>query len=94
VKYRVTGKAYLGFSIDFQSVHNREEFDLINFVAWEKSSELKGQCFKQGSIILVTGNLSVINYETKEVEKRSSIDVVLSSFEFIDSKTDSCGGSR
>ncbi len=94
VQYTGTGKAYLRFSIAVQRDNNREEVDFINCVAWEKRAETIGQYFKKGSRILVTGKLSVSNYETKEGEKRTSTDVVLNSFEFIDSKSDSNGGNK
>ncbi|CAM3240205.1 single-stranded DNA-binding protein [Streptobacillus felis] len=94
VQYTGTGKAYLRFSIAVQRENNREEVDFINCVAWEKRAETIGQYFKKGSRILVTGRISVSNYETKDGEKRTSTDVVVNSFEFIESRTESNGGSR
>lgn len=88
VTYTQTGKAYLRFSLAVQRESNRDEVDFINCIAWEKRAETLGQYFKKGSRILISGRLSVSTYE-KNGEKRTSTDVIVNNFNFIDTKSDS-----
>ncbi|MEG0498030.1 MAG: single-stranded DNA-binding protein, partial [Carnobacterium sp.] len=56
--------------------------------AFGKTAETMGNFLHKGSKILIEGQLSQSTYE-KNGEKRSSTDVIVNRFEFLDSKKDS-----
>lgn len=86
--YTQNGKSVLKFSIAVPKETNREEADFINCVAWEKRAETIAEYFKKGSRILVSGRLSVNSYE-KDGERRYFTEVIVTNFDFIESKNQS-----
>ena len=70
----------------FKSASGERETDFINFVSFGKQAEVIARYFSKGSKILVEGRLQVRNWEDKDGNKRTSYDIVVSEFEFVDSK--------
>lgn len=63
----------------------------IDCIAWGKRSEIMGD-FKKGDGIFVTGDLEQDNYETKEGQKRSRVQVNVTSITATRSTRDNSGG--
>ena len=82
LKYTSGGKAYTSFTLAVQKTKDDAEF--IDCIAWEKTAETIAEYFRKGRKILVQGRLNVSSYE-QNGEKRKSIKVVVSSFEFVES---------
>lgn len=93
ISYTQTEKAFLRFSIAVPRDTNKDEVDFINCIAWEKRAETIAQYFKKGNRILISGRLLVGSYE-KNGEKRTTVDVVVNSFDFIETKSDGEGRTR
>ena len=72
---------------------NRKEsdpaVDFINCVCFGKRGENIGQYFRKGNRIAVTGRLQVSNYIDQQNIKKYSTDVVIETFEFCETKTNS-----
>ena len=62
----------------------QEETLFINIVAWRRQAELANDFLKKGSAILLEGQLRSRQWESKEGEKRSTIEVVARSIQFLD----------
>ena len=63
-----------------------KETDFINCTCFGKSAEVVGNYFHKGSRILVEGRLQVSSYTDKNGNKRTSTDVIVNNFYFVDSK--------
>jgi len=73
--------------VNFAIAVNRfkdDEADFIRVVAWRKQAENLVKYMSKGSLIAVSGNLRVENYETAEGEKRTSVKVVADRVQFLD----------
>lgn len=84
LRYTQSGKAYCRFTLAVNRPFNRDEADFINCVAWNKEAELIAEYLRKGRRALIQGRLNVGNYE-KNGERVWTTDVVVSSFEFVDS---------
>ena len=62
--------------------------DWIPLTAFSKTAETLMEYTGKGSKILVIGKLQTNNYTDKEGNKRTSYDVIVDRFEFLDSKSD------
>ena len=60
--------------------------DFINCVAWRKTAEFINNYFLKGSAILVEGRLESRQYETKDGQKRTVLEVVVSQAHFCGEK--------
>lgn len=78
------GKNTLAVKDEFK----KDTTHFFNITAFGKTAETMGNFLHKGSKILIEGQLSQSTYE-KNGEKRSSTDVIVNRFEFLDSKKDS-----
>jgi len=62
--------------------------DWIPLTAFSKTAETLAQYTGKGSKILVIGKLQTNNYTDKQGNKRTSYDVIVDRFEFLDSRSD------
>lgn len=90
LRYTTSNTAYTRFGVavnrNFTNEEGKREADFINVVAWRKQAETVCKYFDKGSQIAVEGRLQTGSYEDKEGKKRNTVDVLLESFEFVDSK--------
>lgn len=90
IKYTQSGKAFAKFSIAVQQSFKNEKgeygADFINCTAWDKRAETIGEYLRKGSMVGIQGRLSVRNYEDENKQKRTITEVVVETFEFLDSK--------
>lgn len=56
--------------------------DFINVVAWRKQAEFVSQWFNKGSMIIVTGSIQTRNWQDKNGNNRTSVEVVASEVQF------------
>lgn len=91
LRYTAGNTAYLRFSIavnrNFTSQDGKREADFINVVAWRKNAETIAKYFDKGNLIALEGRIQTGSYDDKDGNKRTSFDVVLDSFEFVESKS-------
>ena len=65
--------------------------DWIPLTAFRKTAETLMQYTSKGSKILIVGKLQTNNYTDKNGNKRTSYDVIVDRFEFLDNKGDNQG---
>ena len=85
----VIAKNSLAVRRDFKNKQTGEyDTDWIPLTAFSKTAETLMQYTGKGSKILVVGKLQTNNYTDKQGDKRTSYDVIVDRFEFLDSKSD------
>ena len=60
--------------------------DFINVVAWRKQAEFVSQWFTKGTMIIVTGSIQTRNWQDKNGNNRTSVEVVADEVQFGESK--------
>ena len=85
----VIAKNSLAVRRDFKNKQTGDyDTDWIPLTAFSKTAETLMQYTSKGSKILVIGKLQTNNYTDKNGNKRTSYDVIVDRFEFLDSRND------
>lgn len=71
-----------------------KQTDFINIVAWRKTAEFVCNYFSRGSMIVVDGSIQCRNYEDKDGNKRTAVEVAAGSVMFGESKRQASGSSQ
>lgn len=79
------GKAYVRFTLAVDRPFAKDTADFINCVAFGKTAEIIGEYVRKGHKFGVCGYLQMDAYEHNG-EKRTAYTVVVSSFDFLQSK--------
>ena len=88
----VIAKNSLAVRRDFKNKQTGDyDTDWIPLTAFSKTAETLIQYTSKGSKILIVGKLQTNNYTDKNGNKRTSYDVIVDRFEFLDSKGDNQG---
>ncbi|MCM1404688.1 MAG: single-stranded DNA-binding protein [Prevotella sp.] len=74
-------------------VSGNQETDFYNVTAWRALGENCAKFIKKGSKVAICGDLQIRNYEDKEGNKRTSVDVNATDVEFLDRKSDNPSSS-
>ena len=83
-----SGKAVTSFTIACDKPGRDSGASFIDCVAWEKTAEFISNYFMKGSAIIVEGRLESRQYETKDGQKRTVVEVVVSQAHFCEKKKD------
>jgi single-strand DNA-binding protein len=89
LRYLPTGQAVANFSLAVnrayatQSGERKEEVTFIRIVAWAKLAEICNEYLKKGSPVCVEGRLQSRSWEAQDGTKRSTIEVIASSVQFL-----------
>ena len=76
-----------------QDGQQQEAVSFINCVAWGKPGEIIAQYLNKGRPVLVSGRLDQRSWDDKESgQKRSTVEVVVEDFNFVDSGNSSDNG--
>ena len=81
-----SGTAVCRFTVAINRQFKKDDTDFINCVAFGKTGETITQYFTKGSKIAITGNIQTGSYDTKDGTKRYTTDVIVETFEFVESK--------
>ena len=65
-----------------------KETDFYNITAWRALGENCAKFIKKGSKVAICGDIQIRNYEDKEGNKRTSVEVTATEVEFCDRKSD------
>ena len=90
------GKSVTSFSVAVDRQFKQEgqpTADFFNVVAWGRQAEVINQYLRKGREIAVRGRLQTRNYTAQDGSKRYVTEVVLESFDFIGSRSDTGGQS-
>ena len=86
-----SGTAVARFNLAITRPYKKEETDFISCVSFGKTAETITQYFAKGSLIAITGRIQTGSYDAQDGTKRYTTDVVIESFEFVESKKDNKG---
>ena len=85
----VIAKNSLGVRRDFKDKKTGQyETDWIPLTVFGKTAEIMSQHLSKGSKVEIVGKLQTNNYTDKDGNKRTSYDVIVNSFGFLDSAND------
>ena len=93
LRYIPSGTAVATFTVatnrayTLASGEKREESCFVRVVAWARQAELCGEYLSKGSQVFVEGRLQSRSWETPDGQKRSTIEVVAQSVQFIGAKS-------
>lgn len=84
------GKSVLSFSLaSSRKFGGNEQVDYVNCTVWEKGAEIIAQYMKKGSLIQVEGRNVSRSYDDKDGRKVYVQEVLVESFNFLDSRSTS-----
>ena len=81
-----TGKAVCSFTIANDKPGKDSGASFIDCVAWEKTADFISNYFAKGSMVVLEGRLESRQYETKDGQKRTVLEVVVSQAHFCERK--------
>ena len=87
-----SGKAVCSFTIANDKPGKDSGASFIDCVAWEKTADFIGNYFAKGSMVILEGRLESRQYETKDGQKRTVHEVVVSQAHFCERKKDDGDG--
>ena len=68
-----------------------KQTDFINVVAWRNTAEFITRFFTKGQMIAIQGSIQTRNYEDKNGNKRTAVEIVAQNVSFCGSKSESGG---
>ena len=80
------GKAVVSFTLAVDKQGKDAGASFLDFVAWDKTGEFINSYFLKGSPIVVEGRLESRQYETKDGQKRTAVEVVVTQVHFFGKK--------
>jgi len=98
MRYIPSGQAVTTFSIAVNRVYNsqsgerKEEVSFIRIVTWGRHAETCNEYLKKGSSVFVEGRLQSRSWEAQDGSKRSTMEVVAQSVQFL-SRAPRSGGA-
>ena len=72
----------------YQKQGEERQADFIDIVAWRQTADFVCRYFKKGSMIAVQGSIQTRNYEDKQGNKRTAVEVVADNVSFCGSKAE------
>jgi single-strand DNA-binding protein len=63
----------------------KEQVSFFNCIAWGKGGQLISQYCKKGQRIVIEGRLQQRSWDDKDGNKRSTVEIVVENFQFLDS---------
>jgi single-strand DNA-binding protein len=73
----------------YQKQGEERQADFIDIVAWRQTADFVCRYFKKGSMIALQGSIQTRNYEDKQGNKRTAVEVVADNVSFCGSKAES-----
>lgn len=89
VQKSAKGVEYLSFSIAINRRLNKDQTDFIPCTAFGKTAQVMAQYLSKGSLINIEGSMQQSNYENKQGQKVSKINVIVERMNFIESRNQS-----
>ncbi len=90
LKQTTSGISVCSFSIacdrPFSSKSGEKQTDFINIVAWRQNAEFISKYFSKGRAIGIDGSIQTRNYEDKNGNRRTAVEVVVDRAFFVESK--------
>ena len=97
LKQTPNGVSVCSFSIacdrPFSRKSGEKQTDFINIVAWRQNAEFVSRYFSKGRLIGIDGSIQTRNYEDKNGNRRTAVEVVADRAFFVDSKSSASASS-
>ena len=87
-----SGKAVVSFTLAVDKPGKDKGASFIPFVAWENTGEFISKYFAKGSAIIVESRVESRDYETKDGQKRTVIELVVQQAHFCEKKKEENDG--
>lgn len=87
-----SGKAVCSFTIACDKPGKDSGASFIDCVAWEKTADFISNYFTKGSMVVLEGRLESRQYEPKDGQKRTVLEVVASQAHFCGKKKEESDG--
>lgn len=97
---RVTpdGKKVASFSVacdrDFKNRDGERQTDFLNIVAWEKTAEFLEKYFHKGDLISIEGRIQARQYQDRNGNNRTAVEIVARNVFFAGGKKDTKGAQK
>ncbi len=92
-----TGISVTSFRIavdrNYVKAGEQRQADFFDIVAWRSSAEFVCRNFSKGSLIAIDGQLQSRNYQTKDGQNRTAIEVVADNVSFTGERRDTSSGT-
>lgn len=88
-----SGTAVTRLTLAVNRPFKKDEADFINCIAFGKTGEIIAQYLTKGRQLAISGSIKTGSYEAKDGTRRYTTDVIIDSFDFIDSNS-SNGNAR
>ena len=73
---------------DYKGKDGKRETDFIDVIAWRQTAEFVARFFTKGRLVTIDGKLQSRNWEDKDGNKRTNLEVVADNVYFSDNKID------
>lgn len=77
---------------NYTSKDGTQQADFIDVIAWRQSAEFVCKYFSKGKMIIVEGSIQTRNYEDKNGNKRTAVEVVAEHVQFGETKSSASSG--
>ena len=97
---RTTGNGIgvCGFTVavdrNYRPEGEERQTDFINVVAWRKTADFVSRYFSKGQMIAVQGSIQTRNYEDRNGNKRTAVEIVADNISFCGSKAETGAGGQ
>ena len=97
---RTTGNGIgvCGFTVavdrNYRPEGEERQTDFINVVAWHKTADFVSRYFRKGQMIAVQGSIQTRNYEDRNGNKRTAVEIVADNISFCGSKAETGAGGQ
>lgn len=92
-----TGISVTSFSVavdrSYAKPGEERQTDFINVVAWRGTADFVTRFFTKGQMIAVQGSIQTRNYEDKNGNKRTAVEIVADNVSFCGSKSENGGNT-
>lgn len=89
-----SGLSVLSFCVAVDRRYQKDgekQADFLSVVAWRQTAEFICKYFRKGQMIAVQGSIQTRNYEDKNGNKRTAVEIVADNVSFCGSKSESDG---
>ena len=81
-----TGKAVTNFTLAINRDRGENQADFIPVICWEKLAENVQKYVHKGSLVAVYGNLQSRTYDTNDGKKRTVVEVLARTVQFLETR--------
>ena len=96
LRQTTTGKNVASFRVACdrgrRDANGQNQADFFDVVAWDRSAEFVCRYFQKGSMIAIDGRLQSRNYQDKNGNNRTAVEVVANNISFAGPKSSNQGG--